>query len=57
MFDFPDWSDLGMGYLSSRTTFTWEYQLSKCERYRYYFDGDIFTETVPQRQATKRTRS
>ncbi len=31
----------------------WDYQLSQCERYRYYFDGDIFTETVPQERGNE----
>jgi hypothetical protein len=45
--DFPSWSDLGMEEsLSERTRFAWDYQLMLCERYRRYFDGDVFQDTI-----------
>ena len=45
--DFPSWSDLGMEEsLSERTRFAWDYQLMFCERYRRYFDGDVFQDTI-----------
>ena len=44
--EFPDWSDLGLGYLSERMRNSWDYELMLSERYRQYFDGDIFQTKV-----------
>ena len=47
MIEFPLWSDLGMDKTSPTMLNSWERELVLMERYRYYFDGDVFEETVP----------
>ena len=45
---FPDWSDLGE--ISSASGQAWQAEAQLRERYRYYFDGDVFKEKVPGEQ-------
>ena len=45
---FPEWSDLGN--ISSASSLAWQAEASLRERYRYYYDGDVFKEQVPLEQ-------
>jgi len=48
MINHPDWADLGLNGLTEQTRWTWDQFLAIYERLRWYFDGDVFKETVPQ---------
>jgi hypothetical protein len=44
MINFPNYSDLGMTGVSSQTRNAWDHELMLLERFRYYFEGDVFQE-------------
>jgi Phage portal protein, SPP1 Gp6-like len=45
MIDFPEWSDLGQA-ISPQTRQSWDFHQMECDRYRYYFEGDVLKEEV-----------
>lgn len=48
MLNFPEWSDLGNVISDSTSVDLWSNMLMEIEKYRWYFDGDVFSEKVPQ---------
>lgn len=52
MINFPDWSDLGLGHIQDTTRMAWDYELSRCLRREYYFDGLVFEEKVDVEQSS-----
>jgi hypothetical protein len=47
---FPDWADLGMGTMSTTIRNAWDQMLYRMEGNRYYFEGDVFTQTIPHEE-------
>lgn len=47
MYNFPTWSDLGNSIKASQDTlYKWSSEVNRIERYRYYYDGDVFDEKI-----------
>jgi len=43
--NFPEWSDLGG--ISQSTRYSWDQEINLRAKFRKYFDGSVFNETIP----------